>query len=44
MELLQKLGFQTVAGMEIWYAFRGINTKLDYKVKIFNAEVDSDQN
>ena len=30
--------------MEIWYVFRRINTKLDYKVKKFNAEVDFMQN
>jgi hypothetical protein len=29
-----------VAGMEIWYVFRGINTKLDYKVKNFDVDID----
>jgi hypothetical protein len=33
-----------VTGMEIWYVFRGINTKLDYKVKKFNAGAGSKQN
>jgi hypothetical protein len=44
--LLQKFGFQTVAGMEIgmFSEVLGINTKLDYKVKKFNAEADSKQN
>ena len=42
--MLQKLGFQTVIGMEIWNVFKGINTKLDYKVKKFNVVVDSEQN
>jgi hypothetical protein len=42
--MLQKLGFQTVTGMEIGYDFGVINTKLDYKVNKFNAEVDSVQN
>ena len=30
--------------MEICYVFRRINTKMDNKVKKFNAEVDSMQN
>jgi len=38
--LLQKLGFQTVIGIEIWYVFKGINTKLDYKVKNFDIDID----
>jgi len=42
--LLQKLGFQTAIGMEILYFFRSINTKLDYKVKNYDVDVDFKKN
>jgi hypothetical protein len=42
--LLQNLGFQTITAIEMWYVFRGINTKLDNEVKKFIADVDSMQN
>jgi hypothetical protein len=33
-----------MTGMEIWYVFRGIDTKLDYKVKNYYVDVDFKQN